>query len=183
MQTVGHPIPELNREAWCRHMNEGYLHLVVTEAVGVGDSPTKRGGPLGWTMRTPTASVLWQDPFMCWVFTVPWVYDKHAFLSFDDRGDDRRQDGWMASPIQRTWIWTSSRRWWRTGKPGVLQSTGLQRVRHDWASEVLWTSSWKGRAGKNWQWMRWKMKWMLLCEQSFLNKPQTGKIKIDLRKY
>jgi len=29
----------------------------------------------------------------------------------------------------------SSKRWWRTGKPGVLQSTGSQRVRHDWATE------------------------------------------------
>ena len=27
------------------------------------------------------------------------------------------------------------RRWWGTGKPGVLQSTGLQRVRHDLANE------------------------------------------------
>ena len=26
-------------------------------------------------------------------------------------------------------------RWWRTGRPGVLQSMGLQRVRHDWAAE------------------------------------------------
>ena len=135
MQTVGHPIPELNREAWCRHINEGCLHLVVTEAVGVGDSPTNRGGPLGWTMRSPTASALQKGPFMCWVFIVPWVYDKQAFLSFDDRGDDRGRDGWMASPIQRTWIWASSGRWWRTGKPGVLQSMGLQRVRHDSATE------------------------------------------------
>ena len=34
-----------------------------------------------------------------------------------------------------TWVSVSSRRWWRTGKPGVLQSMGLQRVRHDWATE------------------------------------------------
>ena len=25
-----------------------------------------------------------------------------------------------------TWVWANSRRWWRTGKPGVLQSMGLQ---------------------------------------------------------
>ena len=31
---------------------------------------------------------------------------------------------------QWTWVWASSRRWWRTGKPGVLQFMGLQRVRH-----------------------------------------------------
>ena len=36
-------------------------------------------------------------------------------------------------------VWASSRRWWRTGKPGVLQSMGLQRVEHDWATELNWT--------------------------------------------
>ena len=36
---------------------------------------------------------------------------------------------------QWTWIWANSGRWWRTGKPGMLQSTGSQRVRHDWATE------------------------------------------------
>ena len=33
---------------------------------------------------------------------------------------------------------SSSRSWWRTGEPGVLQSTGSQRVRHDWATEQQW---------------------------------------------
>ena len=50
-------------------------------------------------------------------------------------GDDRGWDGWTASLTQCTWVWASSRRWWRTGKPGVLQSIGLQNVRHDWATE------------------------------------------------
>ena len=50
-------------------------------------------------------------------------------------GDDRGWNGWMTSPIQWTWVWASSRRWWRTGKPGVLQSKGLQRVGQDWATE------------------------------------------------
>ena len=55
------------------------------------------------------------------------------------RRDNRGWDGWMASLTQWTWVWTSSRRWWRTGKPGVLQSMGLQRIGHDWATEVNWT--------------------------------------------
>ena len=41
----------------------------------------------------------------------------------------------MASPTQWTWAWASSWRWWRTGKPGMLQSMWSQRVRHDWATE------------------------------------------------
>ena len=32
-------------------------------------------------------------------------------------------------------VWVSSRSWWWTGKPGVLQSMGSQRVRHDLATE------------------------------------------------
>ena len=36
-------------------------------------------------------------------------------------GDDRGQDGWMASPTQRMWVWARSGRQWRTGKPGMLQ--------------------------------------------------------------
>ena len=60
-----------------------------------------------------------------------------------DAGKDWRQeeklmtewDSWMASPARWTWVWASSGRRWRTGKPGVLQSTGLQMVGHDWSTE------------------------------------------------
>ena len=48
-------------------------------------------------------------------------------------------DGWMASPNWWTWIWVNSRSWWWTGRPGVLQFMGSQRVRHDWATELNWT--------------------------------------------
>ena len=48
---------------------------------------------------------------------------------------DKGRDGWMAWPTQWTWVWASSGRWWRTGKPGMLKSMGLQRVRHDWVTE------------------------------------------------
>ena len=41
----------------------------------------------------------------------------------------------MASRMQWTWTWANFRSWWETGKPGVLQSMGLQRVRHDWVTE------------------------------------------------
>ena len=35
-----------------------------------------------------------------------------------------------------TWVWVSSRIWWWTGRPGVLQLMGLQRVGHDWVTEL-----------------------------------------------
>ena len=51
-------------------------------------------------------------------------------------GVDRGWDGWMASPTRWTKVWASSGRWWWTGRPGVLQSLGLQRVGHDWVTEL-----------------------------------------------
>ena len=36
----------------------------------------------------------------------------------------------MASPTQWTWVWASSGRWWRTGKPGVLQSMCACMLNH-----------------------------------------------------
>ena len=39
-------------------------------------------------------------------------------------GDDRGWNGWMASPTQWTWVWASSRKWWRTGKPDMLREWG-----------------------------------------------------------
>ena len=58
------------------------------------------------------------------------------WLKARGEGDDRGRDGWTATPTRWTWVWTSSRSWWWTGKPGMLQSMGLQRVRHDWATEL-----------------------------------------------
>ena len=55
-------------------------------------------------------------------------------------GDDRGWGGWMGSRTQWTWVWASSRSWWWTGKPVVLQSMGSQRVGHDWATELKWSN-------------------------------------------
>ena len=51
-------------------------------------------------------------------------------------GDDKGWDSWMASLTQWTWVWVNSGSWWWTGKPGMLQSTGFQRVGHDWTTEL-----------------------------------------------
>ena len=62
----------------------------------------------------------------------PWCWER---LRTGREGGDKRWDGWMASPTQWAWVWAYSGREWRTGKPGVLQSTGLQTVRHnEWLS-------------------------------------------------
>ena len=60
---------------------------------------------------------------------------KKKRLKAGREGDDRGWDGCMASPTQWTWVWASSRIWWRTGKPGVLQFMGSQGVRQNWVTE------------------------------------------------
>ena len=61
-------------------------------------------------------------------------------LKAGGEGDDRTR--WLESITNSiTWVWANSRRWWRTEKPGVLQSMGLQRVGHDWAAKQQPTTS------------------------------------------
>ena len=62
-------------------------------------------------------------------------------LGTGGEGDDRAWDGWMASLTRWTWVWVNSGSWWWTGRPGVLQFMGSQRVRHDWATELNWANS------------------------------------------
>ena len=112
----------------------------------------------------------------------PWSWER---LKAGGEGDDRGWDGWRASPTRWTWVWASSGSWWWTGKPGVLQSMGSQRVRHDcvtelnWIDHILWLVAyglrqWRiclqcRRPGLN-LWLRnipWKREW--LFTPAFLN--------------
>ena len=59
-------------------------------------------------------------------------------LKVAGEGNNRGWAGWMASATQWAWVWVNSGSWWWTGRPGVLQSMGSQRVRHNWATELNW---------------------------------------------
>ena len=68
-------------------------------------------------------------------------------LKAEEEGDGRGWDGWMASSIQWTWVWVSSRRW----STRVLQSMELQRVGHDWVIEhqcSVWLTKFKNQPQK-----------------------------------
>ena len=65
----------------------------------------------------------------------PWGWET---LKAVGEGGNRGWDGWMASLTQWTRVWVNSGSWWWTGRSGVLQSMGLQRVGHDWATELNW---------------------------------------------
>ena len=93
-----------------------------------------------------------------WVFTgrtdveaetpILWPRDAKNWLIWNDpdAGKDWRQeekgtiedemDGWMVSLTQWTWFWVDSSSWWWTGRPGMLWFMELQRVGHDWVTEL-----------------------------------------------
>ena len=84
--------------------------------------------------RSSNTSATWCEKLTHW--KRPWRWE---WLRAGGEGGGREWDGWMASPTQWMWVLVNSRSWWWTGKPGVLQSRGLQRVGHDWGTELNWT--------------------------------------------
>ena len=66
-----------------------------------------------------------------------WCWER---LGAGGEGNDRGWAGWMASLTRWMWVWVNSGSWWWTGRPGVLQFMELQRVGHDWATELNWAT-------------------------------------------
>ena len=126
-------------EMWCWGRLQSYLDNKEIKPVNLkGNQPSI---VIGKTDAEAEALILWPPKYWCKELTHwkrLWSWEK---LKAGEEGDDRGQDGWMASLTQWIWIWASSGRWWRAGKPSVLQSMGLQRVRHDWATEQQRTHS------------------------------------------
>ena len=105
---------------------------------------------IGRTDAEAETPILWPPDVKNWLIGKdPDAWER---LKAGGEGDDRRWDGRVASLTQWTWVWASSVSWWWTGRPGLLQSMGLQRVGHDWAIELNWTVSfWFLFSGKPWQ--------------------------------
>ena len=108
-----------------------------------------QGDQTSQSWRKTVLNIHWKD--WCWSWSSntsanwckelthwkrPWCWER---LKAGGKGNDSRWDGWMASPTLQTWAWASSGSWWWTGRPGLLQSMELQRVRHDWVTELNWT--------------------------------------------
>ena len=75
------------------------------------------------------APILWTpDAKSCLISKKPWWWER---LKAEGERDDRGWDCWMGSLTQWTWVWASSARWWKTRKPGVLQSMLWRKVGHD----------------------------------------------------
>ena len=99
-----------------------------------------------WTARRSVLNIHWKD--WCWSLSSniwatwceelihwkrPWCWERSKAGGEED---NRGWDGWMASLTWWTWVWASSRSLWWTGRTGVLQLMGSERVRHDWPTEL-----------------------------------------------
>ena len=82
---------------------------------------------IGRTDAKAEIPILWPPDVKNWLTGKDCDVGKDR-LKAGGEGDNRGQDDWMASPTQWIWVWANSERWWRTGKPGVLQSVGSQKV-------------------------------------------------------
>ena len=111
--------------------------------------PGLQGDPTSPSWRKPVQNIHWKN--WCWSWSSntlatwceelthwkrPWCWER---LKAGGEGDGRGWDGRMTSLTQWTWAWVNSGSWWWTGKPGMLQPRGSQRVGHDWATELNWT--------------------------------------------
>ena len=119
-----------------------------------------QGDPTSPFLRESVLNIHWKD--WCWGWNSntlatwceelthlkrPWCWER---LKVGGEGDDRGWGDWMASLTQWTWAWVSFRSWWWTGRPDMLQSMGLQRVGHDWATELNWMSPSNRTGAKSW---------------------------------
>ena len=95
-----------------------------------------------WSWSSPTSATWCEEPTH---WKRPWCWGR---LTTEGEGGDRGWDGWMASLTQWTWVWANSG---RIGKPGMLQSTGSQKVGHNWTIEQQKLLS-KERKKKSGQW-------------------------------
>ena len=107
-----------------------------------------QGDPTSPSQRRSVLGVHWKDWCWSWNFSTlatsweelthwkrPWWWEG---LGAGGGGNNRGWDGWIASPTRWTWVWVNPGNWWWTGRLGVLQFMGSQRVGHDWATELNW---------------------------------------------
>ena len=104
------------------------------ESLGLQGDQTSHKGNQSWILigRTDAeaeAPILW-PPDVNWRI---WK-DPDAGIEGRRRREWQKMRWLDGITDSRTWVRASSGRWWRTEKPGVLQSMGWQRVAHDWAT-------------------------------------------------
>ena len=127
-----------HKESWAP--KNWYFWTAVLEKTLKSPLDSKEIQP-GHPKRKSVLNIHWKD--WCWSWNSKtlatwceelthlkksWCWER---LKVGGEGDNRGWDGWMALPMWWTWVWVNSRSWRWMGRLGVLQSMGLQRVRHD----------------------------------------------------
>ena len=153
IQSHGFPVVMYGCKNWTIKKAECLRIDVVKCVVGEDcwESLGQQGNQTSPSWMKSALNIHWKDWGWSWNFNTlatwceevtkwkrPWCWER---LRVGWEGDDRGWDGWMASPTQWTWVEVNSGSWWCTGRPGVLQSMGLQRVGHNWATELNWTET------------------------------------------
>ena len=121
-------------ECWRIDAFELWLKKILESPGQQGDQTSQKKSILtihwkDWCWSSNTLTTWWEE-LTHW--KRPWCWET---LKVGREGDNRGWDGCMALPSQWTWVCASSRRWWRIGRPGALQSIGSQRVGHDLPTE------------------------------------------------
>ena len=149
VKTMVFPVVMYRCERWTIKKRLSTEELMLLNC-GVGgdswESLWQPGDATSQSSRESTLNILWKDWFCSWTSNnLPtwceelthwkrrWCWER---LKSGRIGDDSEWDGSMASLTQMTWVWANSRRRWRTGKPGVLQSMASQRVKYtEWRNK------------------------------------------------
>ena len=94
------------------------------------------------------APIIWPPDVKSWLIGEDSCWERHwcwERLRVGGEGDDRRWDGWMASPTQQTWVWVNSGIWRWTGRPGMLQSMGRKESYTtewlNWSDDTIYFSN------------------------------------------
>ena len=129
--------------SWHLIWRSGHFLCIIYSRECWGSVLVLMSGWIHWFARSLDAEaetpILWPSDVESWLHLKrPWCWER---LRAGGEEDDREWDGWMASLTWWTWVCASFRSRWCTGKPGVLQSTGSQRVRHNWETELSWTEA------------------------------------------
>ena len=135
----GYGVPHGHIQLWELDHKEGRtpknwcLQAVVLEKTPESPLNSKEVKPVNlknwcWNWNS-SILVTWYEQLTHW--KNPWCWER--LRAEGEEGWER--DGWMASPMQWTWTWAKLGRWVGLGRPGVLQSMGSQRFRHDWVTE------------------------------------------------
>ena len=130
------------KESWAP--NNWWFWIVVLEKTLESPSDSRRSNPSILREISPEYSLggLMLNTLAIWCEELTHLKRSWCWERLKAReGDDRWWDGWMASLFQWTWVWANSRIWWWTGRPGVLQWMGSQRIRQNWVTELNWRMS------------------------------------------